>query len=131
MPEESEATRRILVVDDDLPIRLLVSRVLSREGYAVDSAENGAIAVERIAADHYDAIILDFMMPVMDGLEVLDWIHRQHPGSAKECVIVLTAASTRDLARFDPADVFAVVRKPFDLDDIISNVKRCIEHQQG
>ena len=84
---------RILVAEDDEPIRVLVSTVLTREGYHVDAAENGAVAVERIKAAAYDALILDFMMPVMNGLQVLDWLKRERAGTAKSCVIVLTAAS--------------------------------------
>jgi CheY-like chemotaxis protein len=120
-------TSRILVVEDDRPIRALVSTVLARQGYHVDVAEDGGVAVDRIKANPYDVIILDFMMPVMNGLQVLEWLKRECPGIAVARVIVLTAASPRDLARFDPESVFAVLRKPFDLEEMTATIERCLD----
>ncbi|MGH7484214.1 MAG: response regulator [Thermoanaerobaculia bacterium] len=75
---------RILVIEDDEPVRILISRVLTRQGHHVDIAENGAVGVDRIKESTYEVIILDFMMPVMDGLQLLEWIKRERPAAAKE-----------------------------------------------
>jgi CheY-like chemotaxis protein len=121
------STSRILVVEDDEPIRVLVSTVLTRQGYHVDVAENGAVAVDRIQASPYDVIILDFMLPVMNGIQVIEWLKRERPGTAKDRVIVLTAAFPRDLRRFEPEDVFAVLGKPFDLHEMAATIERCLD----
>jgi CheY-like chemotaxis protein len=119
-------TYRILVGEDDEPTRRLVSTVLTRQGYTVDIAENGATAIARIEAATYDAIVLDLMMPVMNGLQVLEWLTRERPGTTKNTVIVLTAASPRDLSRFDQDNVFAVLRKPFDLGELLLTIEGCV-----
>ena len=66
--------RRVLVVDDDVSIRVLVSRVLSRAAYEVEVARDGAEAIEMLARNHYSAIVLDLMMPRVDGVGVVKYL---------------------------------------------------------
>ncbi len=87
----------VLVVEDDPASREMLSRVLTREGYEVAEAENGSVALERIAERRPELILLDLMMPVMDGFEFLEVLARE-PQLASIPVIVITA---KDLT---PAD---------------------------
>ncbi|MFT4543085.1 MAG: adenylate cyclase, partial [Planctomycetota bacterium] len=81
---------RALVVEDDEPTRELLCRNLRGEGWTVESAENGAVALERIEASLPDLIVLDLMMPVMDGFEFLTNL-RLRTEAADVPVLVLTA----------------------------------------
>jgi len=120
-------TPRILVVDDDKAIRSLLTAVLSRKGYSVETARNGEEALEVIAGKTFEAIILDLMMPKVDGFEVIEHLARTAPEQLKRCVIVLTAVASKDLRKLDGSRVFRVLRKPFDLDELLSVVTDCIE----
>lgn len=113
----------ILVVDDDEAIRLLVTRVLTRAGFDVTQAADGRMAIEKLRTDRFDAIVLDLMMPNVDGFEVLRFLKEQLPG--RKCVIVASAAAETTIANVDASVVHATVRKPFDLDALVAAVQQC------
>ena len=117
---------RILIADDNQEILRLVSRVLSTEGYEIEVVEDGAMAIEKINAGTFDAILLDFMMPLASGFEVIDWIEENRPEVAAACVIVMTAA-VNELRKFDTSKVYAAIAKPFDIFTLRDTVRRCIE----
>jgi DNA-binding response OmpR family regulator len=119
-------TSRILIAEDNHEIRSLVCRVLAHEGYEVESVADGEKAIERISSDHFDAIVLDFMMPLKSGFDVIQWIEANRPDVASSCVIVLTAA-VFSLKTFDRATVYAAIPKPFDIDDLRNTVRQCVE----
>jgi len=118
-------TPRLLVVDDDKAIRSLLTAVLSRKGYSVETARNGEEALEVIAIKTFEAIILDLMMPKVDGFEVIEHLARTAPEQLKRGD--LTAVASKDLRKLDGSRVFRVLRKPFDLDELLSAVTDCIE----
>ena len=129
----SDASRppRVLVVDDDKAIRTLVTTVLVRSGYSVETARNGDEAIETIVGSEFEAIILDLMMPKVDGFEVLERLERMAGSERlKRCVIVLTAVSEKDLRKLDGSRVFRVIRKPFDLAELVGAVSECVGGQQ-
>src|SRR5258708_34155969 len=82
--------RKALVVDDDPGVRLLVKRILSTNGFLVDVARDGGEAIEKIAATDYDVIILDLMMPRINGSGVVNYLSDHAPGELRE-VISLSA----------------------------------------
>lgn len=118
----TDTGRKILVVDDDDSIRLMVERVLRREKYEVDSARDGFEAIEKLGRNDYDAILLDLMMPRIDGFGVLDYLeaHRPELGSA---VIVMSAnlPAATDAAR--ERSIARVLQKPFDLSSLLDEVR--------
>lgn len=120
----AEHARSILVVEDDDAIRILMKRVLSRAGYLVTEATDGAVAIERLQVERYDAIILDLMMPRVNGFEVLAYM-REHL-DARKCVIVASAAADRTIASVDETLVISTLRKPFDLETLLGAVQRCV-----
>ncbi len=115
---------RVLVVDDDEPIRRLIGTVLRRSGYEIDEARHGGEAVSLMQENEYNVVLMDLMMPVLSGFEVLDWLG-EHDQKRLKCVVVMSAAADRDLARLDPETVFSVLRKPFDLDTVVRTVRMC------
>lgn len=115
---------KVLVVDDDEPIRRLIGTVLRRAGFEIDEARHGGEAVSLMQENEYDVILMDLMMPVLSGFEVIEWLGEYHHDRLK-CVVVMSAAADRDLARLDPQVVFGVLRKPFDLDAVVGTVEQC------
>lgn len=108
---------RVLVADDDETIRVLVTRLFARRGDAVDAARDGAEAVELLDAGAYDLLVLDLMMPRLDGLGVLAHLHqRTQPGPA---VIVMSAAVPALAASVPKDQIAAFVTKPFDLNTLL------------
>ena len=119
------STKPVLVVDDDDAIRTLVERVLRREKYEVESARDGHEAIEKLSRNDYGTILLDLMMPRVDGLGVLRFLETKRPDVGKS-VIVMTANlhGAAEAARAKPA--FTVLPKPFELEQLITHVRNCL-----
>ncbi len=116
--------KRILVVDDDDAIRTLLLTILRRRGMVVDTAKNGAEALQCLGKCRYAVMLLDLMMPVVSGWEVLQKLATFDP-ARRPLVIVLTAGSeSRD---FSPDLVIGSIRKPFDVELLNDMVAGCIE----
>ena len=118
----SDENKRVLIVDDDESIRLMVERVLRRENIEVDSARDGFEAIEKLACNDYSAILLDLMMPRVDGLGVLEFLERHRP-ELSPAVIVMSAnvPGATDAAR--EGRVARVLAKPFDLSELLDCVR--------
>jgi DNA-binding response OmpR family regulator len=114
--------KRALVCEDDGPIRSLVSHVVQREGFKVDAVGDGAEALTKLADDKYDLLILDLMMPQVDGFEVLRRLREKMPSQLRR-VIVMTAVSQNVAAFIDPICTF--LPKPFDIDRLTAAVRDC------
>jgi len=105
---------RVLVVDDEAAIRALVAKIVERAGYPVDTARDGAEAIEKLGEAEYAVIVLDLMMPNIDGYGLIRHLKAQ-PGT-KPAVIVVSAGDSAALRQLDGALVHSIVRKPFDID---------------
>jgi CheY-like chemotaxis protein len=108
---------RILVVEDEVQSRTLLENVFVLAGFSVHTATNGAEALRQLRNDIPDLMVLDLLMPWVNGLEVLATI-REDPALTTLPVIVLTAtpASQSDLQAYAPV---LVVRKPFDSESLV------------
>lgn len=126
LPSNANQPARVLVVDDDQAIRTLLTTVLTRKGFSVETAQNGEEAIGVIAGREFAAIVLDLMMPKADGFEVIEHLERTVPDRLRRCVIVLTAVASRDLRKLDEKQVFRVIRKPFDLNELVGAVTECV-----
>ena len=112
-----------LVCEDDPSIRALVQTVLRREGFEVDFANDGAAAKSKLDERCYDVVLLDLMMPRVDGYAVVEHVKERWPERVPR-IIVMTAVS--DALRTDfPEPVCAVLPKPFDIDKLASVVHDC------
>ncbi|MDP9354085.1 MAG: response regulator, partial [Chloroflexota bacterium] len=105
------AAKKILVVDDEPTIRDVVVALLEDEGYAVVAAHTGLRALELLPLERPDLVIMDVMMPGLDGREVFRRMRESRNGHAPP-VVMMSAAVDRDL--IDPS-VAAFLPKPFDL----------------
>jgi two-component system response regulator PilR (NtrC family) len=107
----------VLVVDDDLAIRTLVTRVFARRGDTVKSAVDGEAAIECLKIHAFDLIVLDLMMPRTDGFGVLAYLSKLDGHRPK--IIVMTAA-VPGLVDKVPEEVAGVLGKPFDLHALVA-----------
>ena len=114
---------RVLVVDDDESIRLLLERLLGRHGYSVDTAPDGAVALDKIDQERFDAVVLDLMMPRVDGFTVLRELVKEKPEMVAR--VVVATAFPRDVARSRIDEVCHVIIKPFDTSELLEAVKEC------
>ena len=122
-----ERACRILVVDDEAPIRLTVSEILQDEGYPVALATNGAEALRCVESDPPCVVLLDMRMPILDGWGFLDALHARGDGPA---VLVMTAAQdARRWAEEVGADGY--LAKPFDLLEVLAEVERLCASRAG
>ena len=103
----------ILIIDDDSAVRHLLKAALKKDGTTFVEATNGVEALDHLATQQFDAILLDLMMPMMSGLEVLDHIAEKYP--SRRDVIVLTAANPQFYAGLQHRCIRSIVRKPFDV----------------
>ncbi|HUP48201.1 MAG TPA: response regulator [Thermoanaerobaculia bacterium] len=102
-----------LVVDDDPSTRLLLQKFLARSGYEVEVAQHGGEAVEMLAESDYGVIMLDLMMPILDGLGVLEFLRERRPEQVGRVVIVTAYPRQLDASELG---VCAIVSKPFTFD---------------
>lgn len=123
---------RILLVDDDELLGELLEMTLSIEGYDVVVCTNGADGIERLQHDRYDLVVLDLMMPFMDGLQFMRFLQGIIDPPP---VVVLSAAGRGDLARDAiAAGAKAVVAKPVETDELLGTIQRVLTagaHPQG
>lgn len=108
--------KKVLIVDDQNGIRILLMEVFSTEGYTMYQAANGKIALEIVENDVPDLVLLDMKIPGMDGLEILKHIKEMNP-SIK--VIMMTAYGELDMIK-EATELGALMHftKPFDIDEM-------------
>ncbi len=124
-----QSPRRVLVVDDDQAIRGFVAEVLMDEGYDVKTAENGNEALSVSREWQPDLIVLDLMMPVMDG-----WTFRarqRQEGTLADVPVVVTSAANNLRAHRDRLEPCVLLPKPFELDDLLGAVQSCAPIHAG
>ena len=114
----------VLVVDDDPGLQGLFQTLFGRDGFSVDCAANGRVAFEYLKRGSYSVILLDLMMPDVNGFELLERLQRESPRLLRR-VVVMTGASQRIVDALDPSSVFAVIRKPFDIDQLLRIAHEC------
>jgi DNA-binding response OmpR family regulator len=121
------SNERILVVDDEVNIVDLVTLYLEREGYRVDSASDGATALEMIRDDEPSLVVLDIMLPEMDGFEVC----RQARATSEVPIIMLTARD-EDIDKIVGLEIGAddYLTKPFNPRELVARVKAILRRQK-
>jgi DNA-binding response OmpR family regulator len=117
----------VLIADDDKAVTKLLTAILTRNGFSVEVVQNGEEAIALLDTTSFEAIVLDLMMPRVDGFEVIAHLERTAPDRLSREVIVLTAVSARDLRKLDGRRVFRVLRKPFDLGELVAAVTSCVD----
>lgn len=119
---DPDSNAHVLVVEDEDDIAALVELNLELSGYQVTTANNGQVALDRIEADAPDVVLLDVMMPVLDGWQVLRQL-KEDPRTREIPVVMLTALSEeRDLIRGHLQGSVRYVTKPFQMKDLLQAI---------
>lgn len=128
MEESIKAQIKVLVAEDELDPQCIMAKRLSEEGFQVITAQNGGQAIDKIRKESPDVIILDLMMPEVDGFSVLRYLREHIPPSKWQPVIIVSAR--RDLENFTE-ELFSrsdyYIPKPCQLRDVMSAVYFLLE----
>jgi CheY-like chemotaxis protein len=117
--------KKILVIDDDLAIRVLLQAVLRRMKFEVELAEDGAVGLEKVQQNGtFDLVLLDLMMPRLNGYEFIDKIGEQP--EKRPHIIVFTAAGKRGVEKIPANAVCNSILKPFDLEKFVEMISDCV-----
>jgi CheY-like chemotaxis protein len=116
--------RRILVVDDDPEVRRILVTALRLRSLQIDEATDGASALELLRENRYAVVLLDIMMPGVDGFGVLEALGREPDPPV---VLVVSGAGKQVLDRIDTTKIHGIVKKPFDPLEIAEVVSACAE----
>ena len=116
----------ILVVDDDRPIRSLVTQIVRRLEVISREASNGQEAIEELGKKLPDIMILDLMMPRVSGWQVLEWMNEEGL-LPKVPVVVLTAVGPKKMTGLADYRVRAIVDKPFEITDLSRTIREIID----
>ena len=122
----NDQLRRILVVDDDPEIRRILVTALRLKSLHIDEAQDGAAAIDMIRGNRYAVVLLDIMMPGVDGFGVLDALHSE---TNPPVVLVVSGAGKQVLDRVDTSKIHGIVKKPFDPLEIADVVAACADIQ--
>jgi len=116
---------RILIVDDEISIRSLLSRVFTRAGHEVRTASCAHEAMELCGSEHFDVLISDVLMPGMNGHELVNWVVRNRPSI--QCVL-MTGFDDVDCSMCPFELRCRVLAKPFNPKDVVSLIERILQH---
>ncbi|NOU99879.1 response regulator [Paenibacillus planticolens] len=119
---------KILLADDELALRFLLTETLSDEGYEITEVEDGQQAIEQLQIESFDLIILDYMMPERTGVEVCEWLRQSDNANRDLPVILLTAkALDKDKEKAKAAGVTTYIVKPFSPLQLLNTVGQLLE----
>ena len=130
LPEKSP---RILVVEDEPTNRMLLQRALAKNNFSVDTANNGLEALQKLASQEYDLVIMDVQMPVMDGITATQAIRKQELATGEHIpILAMTAyASVCDRESCLNAGMDNYISKPVDLHEVNSLIRKLLEGGVG
>ncbi len=125
---QATGRRRVLVVDDERSLAKLVASYLERDGYAVECAFDGAAALEAAQRTEPDVVVLDLMLPEVDGVEVC-----RHLRTFSNCYVVMLTARTEEVDKLIGLGVGAddYVTKPFSPREVAARVKAVLRRDRG
>src|SRR5689334_24811686 len=119
-----DPTKRVLIVDDEKDVRDILFTVLQARGIQADCAANGREALDLIAQHTYAVVVLDLMMPEVDGFTVLETLRA---AGTLPVILVLTAADQGLIDRLDASLIHGLIRKPFEPAEIADVVAACAD----
>jgi len=120
---------KILIVDDDSGIRMLLSKFLEREGFEILIAEDGLKGVDEAKANQPDLIILDVIMPRMDGLTAARLIKFYKPLQDVPIIFLTAKDAEKDIELAEEVNAEVYITKPFDVHQVIKVVKEILENK--
>jgi DNA-binding response OmpR family regulator len=125
-----EPKHRLLLVDDDEDLRISLAEALEESGYVVIQAANGQKALELLEAERPDLVLLDLLMPVLNGWQFCQ-SKDENPNTASIPVIAMSAAVSKDPRSPYYIDVDDFIAKPVELDELLAKIAGCVTIQSG
>ncbi|HIP02259.1 MAG TPA: response regulator [Campylobacterales bacterium] len=122
--------KRVLVVDDEMMNRDLIRKVLTKEGLGVIEAINGKEALEILKRDKIDLVLMDLMMPVMDGFEAIGIIRKERCYDALPLIAVSALDDRQTYQRVLQLGADGCITKPFELSFLVACVKSALERER-
>jgi len=126
MEKPSGSVNRILVVEDEPAIGALCQRVLTSEGFEVDIAVNGKIAQDMIEKQQYDLCLFDIRLPLMNGIELHQWLQEKHPQLASHVIFATGSVMGEDTQSFLEQSGRPFLPKPFTPDELKAIVRETL-----
>ena len=126
---QNKATPRILVVDDVADNSYLMQALLESEGYQVEIADSGRVAIAQINQSPPDLVLLDVMMPEMNGFEMAQQIRQHHERSILP-IFLVTGHDQIQLSTLETVEVNGLIRKPIDFEEVLTKVKSVLPVQR-
>jgi DNA-binding response OmpR family regulator len=123
---DSMAAMKVLVVEDNRKLAAFLARALHEEGYVVDTVEDGAVARDQMSQIHYDLVILDWMLPTVDGLSICRAVR-----AAGAAVPILMLTARGDVPEGLDAGADDYLAKPFDLGELLARVRALTRREAG
>ena len=120
--------KRVLVVDDDNDIQTLLQRILEDEDYQVVTAGDGLVALDEFEKSVPDLILLDLMMPRMDGYTFAEELRQRELRSSIPIIVLSADANAKQKVEQMGADSY--ITKPFDIGDLLDEISHFMEHLQ-
>ena len=127
MESSGAEVKRILIVEDEPAICAVCSRVLTGEGFEVDTAANGKVAQGMIEEKQYDLFLIDIRMPVMNGTELHQWLQEKHPQLANRVIFITGSVVSGDTRSFLEQITRPFLLKPFTPDELKAVVSEAVK----
>ncbi len=122
----TQTTPNILVVDDDPSLRGLMAMTLQKQKYNVSQAEHGLRATEIMGEKDVDLVVLDLMMPIMDGRQFLHWLRNEHKSNVPVLVVTAYGSPTDENDELFQNGVNGVFAKPVNVGEFMGKVKEAL-----
>ena len=122
---------KVLVVDDETSITQMLTERLEMNGYTVFTAANGREGLDAAINLQPDIILLDIMMPVMDGLQMLEALIQQPQGGNIAVIMVSAVNRAQDISRAEACGVEDYIVKPFELSALMGKIENIVERRRA
>ena len=119
---------RILVVDDEKGVRNVLATILEKEGYVVDTAQNGKEAIEKSNANFYNLVLIDIRLPDMEGTELLTEMKETTPKIVK--IIITGYPSLENAIEATNKGADAYILKPLEMERVVHTIKEHLRKQR-
>ncbi len=131
MKGSNEVANKILVLDDEPAIRELCRRVLTREGFEVDTATSGIEGQQLAGKKKYDLCLIDIKMPGMNGIEFYEWIKAVYPQSVNRIIFTTGSLIDKNTVAFMAKTGGLLLSKPFNTEELVTMIKEFFQEGKG
>ncbi len=119
--------KNILIIEDEIDIREAMTEALTQENFTVSTAQNGSVGLEKALSEHPDMILLDIVMPIMDGHEMLEKLRQDSWGKHARVIMLTSMDDVNNIANAHEGTITDyIIKAHSSLDEIVSKVKMSI-----